>query len=272
MKIVDVLITNDDGYKSAAYLALIKMVSKNFSTLCVAPKKKSSWISKALSYNKNVSLKKVTKNNCKIIIVDGTPADCVQLGIYHLSPSKPKLILSGINLGNNLGIAKILSSGTIGAAIEGVLAGVPAVAVSIDIPQEVTSNENNFYNAEKQHNFDIASKVTCRFVEFILTHYPDDILVYSLNIPFHANLETNIRIVNPSNSRYGSLFVKQGSSFKLLGYGDNLSSKIDDDDIRASLSGSITVSPITLPFYSGMVDHFKMNTELNAFWGTVHKE
>jgi 5'-nucleotidase len=68
--------------------------------------------------------------------VDGTPADCINLGVYHVFQQKPDLVVSGINIGINTGLGFALSSGTIGACLEANIAGIPAVALSQELARE----------------------------------------------------------------------------------------------------------------------------------------
>jgi len=67
--------------------------------------------------------------------LDGTPADCADIGIYHLFESRPDLLISGINTGGNEGLGFLLSSGTVGACLEANIAGLPAVALSQGLPE-----------------------------------------------------------------------------------------------------------------------------------------
>jgi len=119
-----VLITNDDGYKSAGFLPLVKEFAKEFSVVPVVPDHEKSWIGKAITKNKKLRVKKIKRDNVDLFLLNGTPADCTQIGLYHIAKHRPDLVVSGINIGLNIGTARMLSSGTIGAAIEASFEGI----------------------------------------------------------------------------------------------------------------------------------------------------
>ena len=120
----DILLTNDDGYRSVGFLPLLKELSKQFSVVAVAPSEEKSWIGKSISARKELTIQKVKLGDFDIYSLNGTPADCVQVGLYDVLDNKPKLVISGINTGDNVGHARILSSGTVGAAMEASIDGV----------------------------------------------------------------------------------------------------------------------------------------------------
>ncbi|MGQ9926196.1 MAG: 5'/3'-nucleotidase SurE [Chloroflexaceae bacterium] len=131
-----ILITNDDGYQSEGLVALHAALSQVGKVAVVAPER--NW-SAASHYRKLFDPLRAWEgalpDGSPVLICDGTPADCVALAIMGLLPRKPDLVVSGINLGANLG-TDLLYSGTVAAAMEGVMFGVPGVAVS----QLLTSN------------------------------------------------------------------------------------------------------------------------------------
>jgi 5'-nucleotidase len=123
-----ILITNDDGYFSEGIIALAKELSKKHSVVTVAPDREQSASSHSLTLNHPLRLQKVGKNQ---YTTDGTPTDCVMLAVHLLfKHKKPDMIISGINHGGNMG-DDVTYSGTIAAAIEGSILGVPSIAVSM---------------------------------------------------------------------------------------------------------------------------------------------
>lgn len=127
---MDILITNDDGYQSEGLMALRTALSSVGDVMVVAPDR--NW-SAAGHYRKLFDPLRAWEgtlpDGSPAIICDGTPADCVALAVMGLLPRKPDLVVSGINLGANLG-TDLLYSGTVAAAMEGIVFGVPGVAVS----------------------------------------------------------------------------------------------------------------------------------------------
>src|SRR6185369_14008527 len=98
-----ILLTNDDGYRSIGFTPLLKELSKNFSVTAVAPSDEQSWIGKSISARRKLLLKQETLEGSTIHTINGSPADCVQIGVYDVLDTKPDLVVSGINIGENIG-------------------------------------------------------------------------------------------------------------------------------------------------------------------------
>ncbi len=125
-----ILITNDDGYQSEGLVALRSALNTVGETVVVAPDR--NW-SAAGHYRKLFDPLRAWEgtltDGSPAMLCDGTPADCVALAVMGLLPRKPDLVVAGINLGANLG-TDLLYSGTVAAAMEGIIVGVPGIAVS----------------------------------------------------------------------------------------------------------------------------------------------
>ena len=137
MRINKVLVTNDDGYNSFG-IKLLSDILKNFANeiYVVAPKKNMSGSSRSISLKEEIKFKKITSTSW---VVDGTPTDCVMFALNHIFKNdKPDYIFSGINAGTNIG-DEISYSGTVGAAFEGAVRGVPSRAIM----QKITNTDNN---------------------------------------------------------------------------------------------------------------------------------
>jgi 5'-nucleotidase len=126
-----ILVTNDDGY-FATGIKLLEKVARTLSddVWVVAPETEQSAVSHSLTIRRPLRIRKVRE---QVFAVDGTPTDCVMLGVQHiLKEQKPTLCLSGINGGGNLG-EDVTYSGTVAAAMEATLLGVPSIALSLHI-------------------------------------------------------------------------------------------------------------------------------------------
>ena len=128
-----VLITNDDGIHAEGIQVLCKYLLRLGSVCVVAPERERSATGHGITMHKPLRVTEVKMKYVDIsgYAVSGTPADCVKLALEALMPETPDVIVSGINLGANLG-TDILYSGTVSAAIEGTIAGVKSMAVSLD--------------------------------------------------------------------------------------------------------------------------------------------
>jgi 5'-nucleotidase len=122
-----ILVTNDDGVYSEGLHALADALRPVGEVTIVAPLGEASAIGHALTIARPLRLERLRDG---VYSVDGTPADCVNLGIVHVLNGLPDLVVSGINKGYNLG-DDVTYSGTIGGALEGALLGVPGIAVSL---------------------------------------------------------------------------------------------------------------------------------------------
>ena len=124
---MNILLTNDDCYDASGITELHKSLSKDHNVYLIAPKENCSGMSAAISLRKEIEVKEISKN---IFTVDGTPADCSYLGLLSVIPDSIEMIVSGINLGANLG-EDIFYSGTVGAAIAGRRLNYVPVAFSV---------------------------------------------------------------------------------------------------------------------------------------------
>lgn len=154
----EILVTNDDGYESEGLRKLVKMLRKEFKAkiTIVAPASEKSACSHSITLTKPLRLVRVAKRFYKLD--DGTPADCIYLALHALYKKRlPDLVISGINKGANVG-EDITYSGTCAGAMEAVLQGIPALALS------------QFYkNSEKEIDFKPALKITKELVERIFS-------------------------------------------------------------------------------------------------------
>ncbi len=124
---MNILVTNDDGDNEG--LRILLAVAKRFGTAyAIVPNRQRSAISGALTLHKPIRLQQLDK---AVYSINGTPSDCVLFALHSGEFQKPDLVLSGINMGDNTGMASVLGSGTLGACWQSVLENVPAIAFSI---------------------------------------------------------------------------------------------------------------------------------------------
>jgi 5'-nucleotidase len=125
-----ILIANDDGIFSPGLIALAEVAEKFGEVLVMAPDVEQSAMGHAITIQRPLRYFKTRLNQFEAYRVNGTPADCVAIGMYHWG--KPDLVVSGVNLGSNLG-NDIWSSGTVAAAKQATLLGVKAMAFSMPV-------------------------------------------------------------------------------------------------------------------------------------------
>ena len=126
-----ILVSNDDGVHAKGLKNLIEVVKSYGDILVVAPEVSESGMSHAISFKNPIRLNKIEEyENVQIYSCSGTPVDCVKLALNQLVDRKPDFLVSGINHGSNASIS-VVYSGTMGAAIEGCLNGIPSIGFSI---------------------------------------------------------------------------------------------------------------------------------------------
>lgn len=128
-----ILLTNDDGIYAAGLEALYRELKKDFELFIVAPESERSAVGHAITLTRPLRVKSVRRNGSFYgYAVSGTPADCVKIGVQELLKEPPDMVLSGINLGANVGV-NVLYSGTVSAATEGAFLGIKSAAMSLDV-------------------------------------------------------------------------------------------------------------------------------------------
>lgn len=177
----EILLCNDDGVTSSGILAANEAVKDFGNTTIVAPSKQQSGIGHALTLYEPLRVKKQSLRNGKIAYgVSGTPTDALIIGIFKILNKKPDLVISGINIGYNLGKAELTTSGTLGAAIEAASYKIPTIAVS----QEVNNESTKFENGKVDINFNFTIKILKKLSKYILENgLPDNVDLINLNIP-----------------------------------------------------------------------------------------
>src|ERR1051326_5463266 len=127
-----ILVTNDDGVDSPGLSALARALTRVEAVCVIAPNRNWTAAGHTTPLARPLGVAEITLAGSKMraFSSDGSPSDCVALGFLGLAPERPRLVVSGINTGPNLG-SDITYSGTVSAAMEGVVSGVPAIAVSL---------------------------------------------------------------------------------------------------------------------------------------------
>lgn len=166
--------------------------------------------------------------------VEGSPADCVKIGVFEFSSTRPDLVVSGINGGLNAGI-NVLYSGTVAAAIEGAFFGITSVAVSLEFDEHA--------------EFDKAARIARRVIEQVLARKTDAPRLYNLNIPTAAVMQpAPVRVVPMAVTQYGESFIKRqdprGRTYYWATGKPPTESGDRETDISALAKGHVTLTPL----------------------------
>ncbi len=164
-----ILLTNDDGVYAPGIAALKAALAHLGEVTLVAPDAERSATSHSITLDRPLRVREVFVGNDFLGYgVDGSPADCVKIGVKQILHSPPDLVVSGINLGANVGI-NVLYSGTVAAGLEGAILGVTSVAVSLA--------------ASTKPDFRSAAMLACMVIAQILENKPPRGSLFNLNIP-----------------------------------------------------------------------------------------
>ncbi len=240
-----ILISNDDGIDSIGLLALKNALEGLGNLYIIAPETNRSGISKALQMFSVKIRKTKLKDNTEAYAITGTPADAYFIFRYKIFNKNPDLVASGINLGCNVGISDILTSGTIGIALEAGLHGVPSIAVSLCVSREKKSSLT-------LKDFKIAMKITRQVAEYILTKgMPRGVHLISINIPEKPK---GIKITQPADYVYDDIYVDNGdgtySATQLRTDIYNNYTKRNSDIDAVFNKGLISITPIRIEIRS----------------------
>ncbi|MBO9477780.1 5'/3'-nucleotidase SurE [Shimia sp. R11_0] len=241
-----ILITNDDGI-NAPGLAVLEQIAKDLAgaegeVWCVAPAFEQSGVGHCISYTHPTMIAKMGERR---FAAEGSPADCVLAGVHDvMKEARPDLILSGVNRGNN-SAENALYSGTLGAAIEGALQGIPSFALSQFLgPQNYTAD--NPFEAAAEHGAEVLRKI-------LATDVPNDAaygLFYNINFPPVLAADVKGTRVTSQGLRQDTCFSVEphtspsGRRFLWAKGGDQQRKTAEGTDAAANLEGYISVTPM----------------------------
>lgn len=229
-----ILVTNDDGINAPGIKVLARALEQVGEVAVVAPDRERSAVGHALTLHQPLRSVKLGTN---IFAVDGTPSDCVNLGIHSLLPFKPDIVISGINHGGNLG-DDVTYSGTVSAAMEATLMGIPAFAVSL-VANDAGSN------------FAAAGAFAAKLAGIVMKEgLPNDTFL-NVNVPdLPADGLRAPLITSQGKRRYEGMIIDKvdprGRNYYWIGTVDVNFHDIEGTDYHAVSRGHISVTPLHL--------------------------
>ncbi len=248
-KKLNILISNDDGYNSDGLLELSIALQSLGEVTIVAPKNQQSGVSSSLTFiSPLMAYEKVLENGVRCFIIDGTPADCIKLAIGQLLDRKPDIVVSGINHGRNTAI-NILYSGTVGAAIEGYLLGIPSIAVSI----------NNHFHSE--YLKDAAELTRDIILDYLLNEEVKTTSFFNINIPdLPKDKIKGVKFTRIANTRWDELYEKRTAPYGwnyywFAGKFEYKENDMDTDD-GALRNDYISITPLKIDFFDESLYNF----------------
>ena len=242
-----ILVTNDDGVDSPALVPLLRELSRIGEARAVVPVEECSWTSKIMSRFRKLRVDRVDREGFDVWTVDGYPADCANLGVHSLFDEPPVLVVSGINMGSNAGLAFFLSSGTIGAAVEGVLGGIPSAAFSVQMEEADYTRWRRFRAVSPNVDglLDRAAVVAREIVEELLRGgLPGNASMVSVNMPPNTTPRTPRRLTGMTPTGYGSYFARREGRYVYCFSGLEVRGGDAEGDLAVLERGEVAITPV----------------------------
>jgi 5'-nucleotidase len=244
---VQILLTNDDGITSRGLFEAKRALERHGTVSVIAPDSNRSGSARSITIDRPLTVAEVAlRDGSTGFATDGTPVDCVRFGELGLVGERPDLVVAGINYGYNLG-DDVTYSGTVAAAFEGLLLGIPGIAVSQGAP---TASGSDFRRHEA-YDFGPAAEFLGRLVGSVIAHGIPEGTLLNVNVPS-----------NPSGVAVGKLGKRiyrdrleleadEEGRRRYRIYGDDPSYHDEPGtDFRAIAEGHISVTPIHLDLTS----------------------
>lgn len=228
-----ILISNDDGIDAPGINRLAERLKEDHEIFIVAPTDEKSASSHSLTLKRPLSVNQRSENS---FAVDGTPADCVNLAVHSILKNRPDLVVSGINHGANLG-EDVFYSGTVSAAMEGLLLGIPSIAISFEM--------------KDSYDFAPAAEFAARLVMYVKKRGIMSDTVLNVNVPDKIIERKKIyKITKQGRRLYGDAVEEKvdpsGRKFYTI---DTKEIRIEEDidsDFFAVNNGYVSLTPLHL--------------------------
>ena len=245
---MNILICNDDGYLAQGISILARVAAEFANVRVVAPERDRSGVSNSLTLDRPLRIREAENG---FYYVSGTPTDCIHLGLHALPDFKPDLVLSGINHGANMG-DDTLYSGTVAAATEAYLLGIPAVAFSL-----------NDYSGRY---WETAERAAWQVLSHLLQEPPKQPVLWNVNIPAVAPDDIQgCKITRLGRRHHVQSIVPErnprGEAVYWIGPAGDVSDREEGTDFAECEAGFITVTPLQIDLTG-----FDQMAQVAGFW------
>jgi len=249
-----VVVTNDDGVDSPFLKVLANALQPEFEVRVVAPLTEQSWIGKAISRRGRVNIHRKDLDGIATWAIEGTPADCVNIALGNLfAEESVAAVVSGINIGYNAALPTVLSSGTVGAALESALMGTPSVALSKSLSREVfeqLQKDRSILPSSLKSSIEADADRVIGYVYKAISEHKKcktRIVVHNVNFPATSTSQTETVETSLANSYGSGIFQEsqgEGNSFEFkYQTGQNIDARTKTD-LNCLSDGHISYSLI----------------------------
>lgn len=227
--------TNDDGILAGGLIALYEELKGDFELSVVAPEIEMNAVGHAITLSDPLRVRRINRNGVFFGYgVSGTPADCVKIAVHEILQQRPDIVLSGVNLGSNVGI-NLLYSGTVSAAMEGAFLGFPSIAISL--------------NTKEDPDFGFAARFSRRIIGFVMENGLSVGTALNVNIP--SIPEDQIKGISfttqdlvRQRDEYEKRRDPRGNVYYWLAKETPVEESTSNTDLRALTEEWITITPI----------------------------
>jgi 5'/3'-nucleotidase len=244
-----ILVTNDDGVYAPGLHAAAKSLEGLGEIVVVAPAGQKSGVGRSISVFEPLRFAQVNFDGLKTFSVNGTPTDSVIIGIFAIMKGQiPDIVVSGINVGENISTDTVTTSGTIGAALEAASYDIPAIAASIQVIDQ--GDKFDSHHGTK-YSFDIASKLVRRLASKVLKMgLPEGVDILNINVPAGATDDTEVVITRLARKIFRTAvqerFDPRGRPYYWID-GELIYSGADGTDVQTVYQEKkISITPLTL--------------------------
>ncbi len=231
-----ILVSNDDGILAPGIQALARTLATRHEVHVVAPDRERSATGHALTLHKPLRVEKVHIDDriASAHAVNGTPSDCIKIAVGALLPDMPDLVLSGINRGPNLG-TDVIYSGTVSAALEATILGIPAAALSLATFSDI--------------GYEVAAEFALELATMLADHRLPPKVLLNVNVPRRDEGPVpDVRITRLGDRRYHDSFEPRidprGRTYYWLAGEVVENEESPDTDVVAIREGLISITPI----------------------------
>ncbi|MEE8403236.1 MAG: 5'/3'-nucleotidase SurE [Candidatus Hydrothermarchaeaceae archaeon] len=247
-----ILVVNDDGINAPGIRAAVEAVKGIDKVVVVAPAVQQSGVGRSISLFSPVSISKGKVAGVDAYSISGTPVDAVIAGIYGILGEAPDLLISGINVGENMS-SEATTSGTVGAALEGASQGIPSIAVSIHSTEAI-----KFVSMEYDIDFSAAKKVVKKLAKHVLKNgLAEGVDLLNVNIPAKVE-KMEVEITRLARRMYTTSVEERrdprGRKYYWIAGEPINDAEVGTDVHTVRVDKRISITPLKLDFTSPDVD------------------
>ena len=228
-----ILLSNDDSHDSPLFHLLIDALRPLGELHIAVPATEQSWKGKSMTRHGPIYAEEIAIHDCPAWSVTGTPADCVNLAIHNLMDSPPDIVVSGINIGKNVGLGFVFASGTVGACFEANIAGLPGLALS----QELTREDFIHWDQHRAFREQTTATLTRQVHELVplvwhrfIEGHLDQSTTWNVNFPYVVDHTPEIKLTRLGHTFYPGCFAARGDQYHFALHEATIDTAPDTDD------------------------------------------